>query len=91
MQTKLGCDSLMVTQEELAQLFNQTIELNDSIVGDLEQKMQHMEQLYDNQQTSIKLLNKTIRNQEQKLKKSKAHKVLLGVGLGIMTVIAIKQ
>ena len=50
-----------------------------------------MEKLYENGQTSLDLLNKTITIQEKKIKRSKAHKVLLGVGLGITTALLIKN
>ena len=90
-QAKLGCDSMMVAQTELVELYNQSIEINDSIANHLEQKIRNMEQLYKNGQTSMDLLNKTITIQDRKIKRSKAHKVLLGVGLGVTTVLLIKN
>lgn len=85
------CDSITIAQDELIMLFDQTIEVNDSVVGSLEQKMRHMEQISHNQEMSMVLLNKTINVQERKLKRSKTHKLLMGVGLGIMTVLVIKN
>ena len=80
---------MMIEQDKWAELVNQTIETNDSLVNGLEQKIKNMEQLYDNGQMSIELLNKTITIQEKKLNRSKAHKILLGVGIGVMTALVI--
>ncbi|HEY9084016.1 MAG TPA: hypothetical protein VIN73_11830 [Vicingaceae bacterium] len=84
-EAKIWCDSLMVEQQQWVELLNQTIETNDSLVNGLEQKIKNMQLLYDNRQTGMELLQKTIRIQEKKLKRSNAHKVLLGVGVGIVT------
>lgn len=81
----------MLAQTELVELYNQSIEVNDSIEDYLEQKIRNMELLYENGQTSMDLLNKTITIQDKKIKRSKAHKVLLGVGLGITTALLIKN
>ena len=90
-EEKMWCDSMMIEQDKWAELVNQTIETNDSLVDGLEQKIKNMQQLYENEQTSMDLLNKTITIQDRKIKRSKAHKVLLGVGLGVMTVLVIKN
>ena len=37
-QAKLGCDSLMTVQTELVELYNQSIEINDSIEDSPESK-----------------------------------------------------
>jgi len=89
MEAGIWCDSLMVEQHQWAKLFNQTIAVNDSLVDGLEQKINNMVLLYKNQQTSMDILTKTITLQERKIKRSKAHKLLLGVGMGIMTVVLI--
>jgi hypothetical protein len=90
-EEKIWCDSMMIEQDKWAELVNQTIETNDSLVGGLEQKIKNMQQLYDNGQMSIELLNKTIAIQDRKIKRSKAHKVVLGVALGVTTILLIKN
>lgn len=61
----------------------------DSTIQTLETKMANLDTINMNQETGIGLLNETIQTQKQKIKRGKWHKTLLGIGLGILTVLAI--
>lgn len=64
---------------------------NDSTILSLEQKILNLEGISQNQNVNIKLLNKTLQIQERKIKRGNFHKTLLGIGLGVVTVIAISK
>ena len=61
----------------------------DSTIQSLEAKMTNLDTINRNQEVNIELLNNTITVQQQKIRRGKWHKTLLGIGLGILTVIAI--
>jgi len=63
----------------------------DSTIQTLESKVFNMDTITRNQQVNIELLNTTILAQEKKIKRGKWHKTLLGIGMGILTAIAISQ
>lgn len=89
LQANTYCDSVVSEQEKLVGLFEELKQTEDSINCQLETKILNLEQINQNQGNNIQLLEKTITVKDQKLKKSKAHKILLGIGLGLMTILAV--
>ena len=83
------CDSMMVEQEIMVDLLNHSIEVKDSVAFLLTGKMKNLEVINQNQETNMDYLNESLKLKDEKLKKSKVHKVLLGIGLGLMTILAI--
>ena len=83
------CDSMMVEQEIMVDLLNHSIEVKDSVAVHLKGKMRNLEVINQNQETNMNYLNESLKLKDEKLKKSKVHKVLLGIGLGLMTILAI--
>ncbi len=63
----------------------------DSTIHFLEVMQGNLNTINQNQKNHIGLLNNTINDQQRKIKRSRFHKILLGVGMGIMTVIAISK
>ena len=88
-QSNAYCDSLMVEQQELVELLDELNTTKDSITTGLEKKVWNLEQMNQNQGDNIELLERTLEVKDKKLKKSKTHKILLGIGLGLMTILAI--
>ncbi len=88
-QGSVYCDSLIWEQDSLVTLLGQQNMVKDSINASLSTMILNLEQINQNQGTSIELLETTIQAKDKKLKKGKVHKILLGVGLGIMTILAI--
>ncbi|MBL4574826.1 MAG: hypothetical protein JKY51_01840 [Opitutaceae bacterium] len=84
-------DSIATRLElESSRLFLVT-QKQDSTIYFLELKQGNMNTMSQNQKVHIGLLNNTINDQQHKIKRSRFHKILLGVGMGIMTVIAISK
>ena len=61
----------------------------DTTISSLETKIANLDTINRNQVVNIDLLNTTIKSQQRKIKRSKFHKALLSIGLGILAVIAI--
>lgn len=61
----------------------------DTTISSLETKILNLDSINQYQEVNIELLNKTIRAKDRKIKRSRFHKTLLGIGLGVITVIAI--
>jgi len=83
------CDSMIVAQGEMVELLNQSMEVQDSVTASLQWKMKNLEVINQNQTTNMDYLKESLKAKDKKLKKSKVHKVLLGIGLGLMTILAI--
>ena len=83
------CDSMIIEQEIMAELLNHSIEVKDSLAFHLKGKLKNMEVINQNQETNLDYLNESLKVKDEKLKKSKVHKVLLSIGLGLMTILAI--
>ena len=83
------CDSVIVEQEIVVELLNQSIVVKDSLAFQLKGKLKNLEVINQNQETNLDYLNESLKVKDKKLKKSKVHKVLLGIGLGLMTILAI--
>ena len=88
-QGNVYCDSLLIEQQNLVSLLGKVNQTKDSIQVQLATKMTNLEQINLNQLSSINLLKKTIEVKNKQLKQSKAHKILFGIGAGIITVFAI--
>lgn len=88
-QSNTYCDSLILEQQELVELLDKLNTTKDSITTGLEKKVWNLEQMNQNQENNIELLEKSLEVKDKKLKKSKAHKILLGIGLGLMTTLVI--
>lgn len=67
------------------------LEAKDSTISKLEVKALNIEQITQNQQQSMILLEKTIQAQNKQIKRTKFQRTLLGLGLGIITVVAIAK
>ncbi len=67
------------------------LEAKDSTISKLEVKALNIEQITQNQQQSMVLLEKTIQAQNKQIKRTKFQRTLLGLGLGIITVVAIAK
>lgn len=61
----------------------------DTTISSLEAKVSNLDTINRNQVVNIELLNTTIQSQERKIRRGKFHKTLLGIGLAIITAIAI--
>ena len=61
----------------------------DTAISSLETKVLNLDSINRNQEVNIELLNTTIRAKDRKIKRSKFQKALLGIGLGVITMIAI--
>jgi len=83
------CDSMMVEQEIMVDLLNHSVAVKDSVAIHLKGKVNNMEVINQNQETNMDYLNESLKLKDEKLKKSKVHKVLLSIGLGLMTILAI--
>ena len=83
------CDSMMVEQEIMVDLLNHSVAVKDSVAIHLTRKANNMEVINQNQETNMDYLNESLKLKDKKLKKNKVHKVLLGIGLGLMTILAI--
>ena len=83
------CDSVIVEQEIVVELLNQSIEVKDSLAFQLKGKLKNLEVINQNQETNLDYLNESLKVKDEKLKKSKVHQVLLSIGLGLMTILAI--
>jgi hypothetical protein len=84
-------DSIATRLEiESSRLFLVT-QKQDITISLLENKIDNLGTINQNQEINIGLLNNTIKGQKQKIKRSRFHKVLLGIGLGVMTAIAISK
>lgn len=90
-EAHIWCDSILDTHKELLLLFDQSMEVQDSLTDSLKQKISNMELITQNQQINLDLLTGKIQQQKRKLKRGKTHKILLGIGLGIMTVMVIRN
>lgn len=82
-------DSVIVEQEIVVDLLNQSIVVKDSLAFQLKGKLNNLEVINQNQETNLDYLNESLKVKDEKLKKSKVHKVLLSIGLGLMTILAI--
>lgn len=80
---------MIVEQEIVVELLNQSIEVKDSLAFQLKGKLKNLEVINQNQETNLDYLNESLKVKDEKLKKSKVHKVLLSIGLGLMTILAI--
>jgi hypothetical protein len=83
------CDSVVVVQDEMIELLNESIEVKDSITASLQWKTRNLELINQNQVTNMNYLRESLKTKDKKLRKSKRHKVLLGIGLGLMTILTI--
>jgi len=83
------CDSMIIAQGEMVELLNQSMGVQDSVAASLQWKMKNLEVINQNQATNMDYLKESLKAKDKKLKKSKVHKVLLGIGLGLMTILAI--
>lgn len=63
----------------------------DSTIHFLEVMQGNLNTINQNEKNHIGLLTNTINDQQRTIKRSRFHKVLLGVGMGIMTIIAISK
>lgn len=83
------CDSVVTVQEEKIGLLNTLTVNKDSMITHLKWKMTNLHIIQQNNELSMGHYEKTIQLQEKLLKRSKFHKVLLSIGLGVVTTIAI--
>jgi hypothetical protein len=85
------CDSVTIVQDEKIGLLNALTENKDSTITNLKWKIVNLNTMQKNNKTSIGHYEKTIATQKKLLKRSQFHKMLLSVGLGVVTVIAIAK
>ena len=85
----MDCDSISKEQDETINLLQKKGQKQDSSIANLEMKIMNLNQIEGNNTMNIFLLEKTIEVQNKLLKRSKFHKVLLSIGLGTVTTIAI--
>ena len=83
------CDSVIIGQEIVVELLNQSIVVKDSLAFQLKGKLKNLEVINQNQETNLDYLNESLKVKDEKLKKSKVQKVLLSIALGLMTILAI--
>jgi hypothetical protein len=88
-QSNTYCDSLIGEQEVLIGLLEKSGITKDNINNQLETKIVNLNTINQNQDSETQLLEKYLEVKEKKLKRSKTHRVLLSIGLGIMTILAI--
>lgn len=86
---QMDCDSISKEQDETINLLQKKGQKQDSSIANLEMKIMNLNQIEGNNTMNIFLLEKTIEVQNKLLKRSKFHKVLLSIGLGTVTTIAI--
>lgn len=67
----------------------QVLETKDSTISKLEIKAVNVEQFTQNQQLTIELLDKTIVAKNKQIKRTRLQRTLLGIGLGIMTLLSV--
>lgn len=67
----------------------QVLGTKDSTISKLEMTVMNFEQIGQNQQQSMVLLEGTIQAQRKQIKRTRFHRTLLAIGLGVITVVAI--
>ena len=85
----MDCESIVKEQNETIVLLQKKTKKKESEIGYLELKNMNLNTLQKNNKTSMLQLEKTIEAQKKMLKKIKLHKILLSIGLGTVTTIAI--
>lgn len=63
----------------------------DSLMSFKDTKIKHYATLFNNQEQSIQLLEQSLKRKDKKIKRSKFHKVLMGVGAVILGTLVISK
>ncbi len=82
-------DSLLQAQQTLIDDLEQSLLYRDSIHGLHQKTILNLEQISSNQQQQTNFLQQALESKNKQLKKSRKRQWLLGIGLGLMTAVAI--
>lgn len=83
------CDSIRGLLESENRHLCQVITTQDSSICLMEMSLDNLERINQNNQVNINQLSETLKGQQKKLRQGRWQKVLLGIALGIMTVVAV--
>lgn len=90
-QSEVFKDSLIYRLETRLETLEKISLLQDSTIVLLTQKIDNLETINTNLQTSQALLKEVITHQKKQLKRSKFQKLMLGTGITLLTILTIAK